>query len=282
MKILKIRLSITLSLILILFFPTLPTHGQDVEAGMSVTIPIPSKGLVLFEAKTNNNGNISGTIISRDFANQLELNPKEKTFSLTLDLNGKSVTLKAKIGDAPNNWMSNTLKRKYQCLVGYDFFENYLITIDYPASKLTISSYLSNIDDIKKNHKKATELKFDYLEHAALVKCKVWKDKETGFDTSFFIDCGMTGNSIDKAHYQKLQTPLKSKVLTTVPILDVAGSTFKDVPFHIIDVPTVQEVAKGAKKDVAGLLGRPFLEKYRVTLDYKGYRIFLDDSTSHK
>lgn len=279
-QVMRYRIFATIPLIALMTLSAFP--AQEIKS--PVTIAIPSKGLVLFDAKTNDkatgtyvldNGNIYGTIVSADFIRQLGLDPKEKKHKLNLDIGGTTVVIDAKIGDAPNNWMSNTLKRKYQCLVGYDFFEKYLVTIDYPAAKLTVASYPADPEETKKNIKAAATLEFDYVEHAALVKSVIHKSKEEKLETNFFVDCGMTGNSISKEHYAKLQTPQKNG-LTSAPLFTIGETAWKNVPFYVLDVPAVQETAKAAKKDVAGLLGRPFLERYRVTLDYKGKRIFLE------
>ncbi|OHB76252.1 MAG: hypothetical protein A2Z34_07960 [Planctomycetes bacterium RBG_16_59_8] len=261
------------------------TFAQEKEQPTAVTISIPSKGLILFDAKTNDkatgtfvldNGNIFGTIISADFARQLGLEPVEnKPYDLTLDIGGQAFSLTARVGEAPNNWMSNSLKRKYHCLVGYDFFVKYLVTIDYPAAQLTIAPYPANPEETKKGINAAAILDFEYVEHAALVKSVIHKSKEEKLETHFFVDCGMTGNSISKEFYAKLQTPQKSG-LTHAPLFSSGGTAWKNVPFFIIDVPAVQETARIAKKEVAGLLGRPFMERYRVTLDYQGKRIFIE------
>lgn len=253
-----------------------------------LTVAIPSKGIVLFEAKVNgkatglfvaDNGNISGTMVSPDFAKTLGIDPSQKVVELELEIGGVKLSLKAKVEKGPNDYYSNSLQKKYHCLVGYEFFEKYLITIDYPSSKMTISQYPEDSASTQKSHSKAIALPFEHVEHAALVKTTLYKEKDVSIETAFFVDCGMTGNSIDREHYKKLPTTQKQKGMTSYSLANVAGTKFKNVDFFILDNPSVQEAAKKANRDVAGLLGRPLLERYVVTFDYKGKVIYLESPT---
>lgn len=157
--------------------------------------------------------------------------------------------------------------------LGYGFFKDYTLTFDFERSTLRLSR-----DRVKG---RATPIQIG--KGKPLIRIAV---KANGTTLHFVLDTGASRTCISPAAAKELGLDLGEELrvnksndhiahMSKLTTLTVAGKTQRDVGIVVAGFVTDLEQAIGTRVD--GVLGHNFWSKYRLTIDYPGKRLLLED-----
>jgi len=170
--------------------------------------------------------------------------------------------------------VSSNMKPDYDGLIGSDIFDQYLVTIDFPARKLRLGPAAAPDDP-----EPGDPLQFYRIGHILLMPTAVG-DTAHGL---FAIDSGASANSISPVLARQVSTVRDSRV----PVNGMSGRVnnvysadqttlqfgrFRQTHEDIVTFD-VHALSKDLGVEVSGFIGFPTLKKMKLLIDYRNGRV---------
>lgn len=175
--------------------------------------------------------------------------------------------------------VSPNMSSDYDGLIGTDVFEQYLVTIDFPARKLRLARTTSSPEDPSTPSEGGDPLQFYRIGHILLMPTSVG-DTAHGL---FAIDSGASANSISPVIARQVSTVRDSRVpvngmsgrVSNVYSADQTTLQFGRFRQTHEDIVTfdVHGLSKDLGVEVSGFIGFPTLKKMKVLIDYRNGRV---------
>ncbi len=158
-------------------------------------------------------------------------------------------------------------------ILGHGFFRDRRLVIDYPS--LTLEFAASVEGDVS-----GVPFSLGVPKPYVIIDARV----DGGPVRSFLLDTGASGTTISPALADELGLtvqPIEAVGIggsatagtTIVSWLEAAGRAERDAPVAVIDL--FGSVSKAAGRRIDGVLGYPFLKRYRLEIDYPARRLVL-------
>lgn len=168
-------------------------------------------------------------------------------------------------------------------LVGYDFFNSFIVQINYEAGVLKV---YNNKDS--KLYKKGTKISIEIKEKKPYLSATATTDQGEKLPLELLIDTG-SGHPISLESYNNKAFPLPNKFVIANLGVGLGGSIrgfqgrineLKIGKFHFNNIvssfPYYEDVAaKNTSVSRNGSLGNPIFRKFNVLFDYKSNAIYL-------
>ena len=175
---------------------------------------------------------------------------------------------------------SNVLGKKIHGLIGYHFFNSFIVKVNYNTKRLQF------ISPIKKTKRKGEKIDFELYENKPYITVNISQEGVENAKLKVIVDCGAShaisleslnntpfpppSISIDADLGAGLAGDIKGKV-ARINYLKIGSFTFKDVvasyPKYHIDSAT--------NKDRNANLGAEILQRFNITYDYPNRSMYL-------
>jgi len=156
-------------------------------------------------------------------------------------------------------------------LLGHDILRRFYVTVDYPARTLKLE--MGQPDFLKNKKEKAYRtIRFSTLRHLILVDVTL----DDSVTVPMILDYCASYTSLSKplAHRLGLD-PIKDK-RQTIATMSIGGKVkSSNVPVVVADLSHFKNSLKGANFE--GIVGASFLYQHKLTIDYKGKRIYIHE-----
>ena len=156
-------------------------------------------------------------------------------------------------------------------LIGHDVLRRFYVTVDYPARTLKLQR---GQPDFMKAGKDSSFHTIRFSTHRHLILINVTFD--SGVTVPMILDYCASYTSLSESLAGKLGLDLKEdkrQRITTMSIGDIVTS--KNVPVVVTDLSQFKKSLRGAEFE--GIVGASFLHEYKLTIDYRGKRIYVHD-----
>jgi predicted aspartyl protease len=151
-------------------------------------------------------------------------------------------------------------------LIGHEILRRFFVTVDYPERTLQLQ--MERPDFLKDTNYQT--IKFTTLRHLILVDVTV-NDSVT---VPMILDYCASYTSISRALAHRLGFNIEDSSRFTLPEMSLSGIvTSKNVPVVVSDYTDFKKSLKGASFE--GIVGASFLYRHKLTIDYKGNRIYV-------
>ncbi|MEM7575304.1 MAG: hypothetical protein AAF433_20520 [Bacteroidota bacterium] len=177
--------------------------------------------------------------------------------------------------------LSHRSERNLMGIMGHEQLRDYELLIDYEAGTFYLLPARKN--DLHEQTSPAFSLPFSYLEHLPIVRLK-----QADQSLYFAIDTGAGSNLIDPEVFTEGVRAAPTGSHTIVRGLDggqleqanyeLSGLHHRQQQFpdqDFVSVPLRQLAQEGQRID--GILGQPFLQQYRISIDFKRQKIHFWD-----
>ena len=177
--------------------------------------------------------------------------------------------------------LEESFDREIAGLIGFDVLADFELLFDYEKHEVQILNARKN--SLHKNNQPLQKISFQKQGHLPVIQAKIG-----GKSYRFGIDTGAEVNLLDKTILKDLDKNAAT-VLADEPIQGLENATllvpavsvnntvvqsndFPDMKYLFVDFSAVNQ-DQAAKID--GLLGFPFLEKTKVSINYKKQKIYI-------
>ena len=185
--------------------------------------------------------------------------------------------------------LSNYVGMHIYGLIGFDFFNSFIVKINYPAKKL--SFFLPD----EKVKIKGEKIPITLITNKPYLTAQVSNEKSVTEDLVLIIDIGAS-HALSLESYREKPFPLPSKTITAnlgmgigghingeigrVSNLKVGSSNFPNV---LTSFPNFADAgAKLRTRERNGNLGADILKHFHITIDYQGSSIYLRPNKFYK
>jgi tetratricopeptide (TPR) repeat protein len=178
--------------------------------------------------------------------------------------------------------VSPNMNADYDGLIGTDVFEQYLVTIDFPAHKLSLSRTQVAPENSGISAEAADPLQFFRVGHILLMPTSVG-DTAHGL---FALDTGASTNAISPALARQVSTVRDSNVLVngmSGRVQNVYSADQTTLQFGRFRQPhenivtfDIHGLSKDLGLEVSGFIGFATLKKMKLVIDYQNGRVDFD------
>lgn len=207
-------------------------------------------------------------------------------------LDATLTSTKVKLGDAEIENMptivlkedvlnfSNVLGKKIHGLIGYHFFNSFIVKVNYNTKRLQF------ISPSKKTRRKGEKIKFELIENKPYINVNINQEGIGNAQLKVIVDCGAShAISLESLNNVPFPTPnisidadlgaglsgdIKGKV-ARIRYLKIGSFTFKDV---VAGYPKYQ-LDSATNKDRNANLGAEILQRFNITYDYPNRLMYL-------
>jgi predicted aspartyl protease len=154
-------------------------------------------------------------------------------------------------------------------LIGHDVLRRFYVTVDYPARTLRLQMGQPDFMKAGKDSSFRT-IRFSIHRHLILVEVTF----DSGVTAPMILDYCASYTSLSKSLARRLGLDLKEdkwQRVATMSIGDIVTS--KNVPLVVTDLAQFKKSLRGV--DFEGIVGASFLHEHKLTVDYKGKRIYV-------
>ncbi len=167
-------------------------------------------------------------------------------------------------------------------ILGSDFLNRFVAAIDYQERNMTLFE-----PDSFEQEEAGAELEAPLAQGILSIVCAV----EDSCRGRFLVDTGSNRSILQHSFAEKYDL-LEGRKSVKVPVIGAGGETFANlcrfesikVGENRIDQPLLFVAPPGggiaAFEDISGVLGNDILDKFHLTLDYPGRRVFLKKNSS--
>lgn len=168
-----------------------------------------------------------------------------------------------------------TLGVKVDGILGYEFFNRFVVTVDFRAKTLTLT-----LPEFFRESSAAEMLPIEVKDKWAFVKAELVLPGTVTVQDSFMIDSG-SSDAVDHPIVMKLQSRVASE--SGVGLGEpVQGATARATSFRLgrytLNAPNVS--CCGATDATSKMIGTEVLRRFTVTFDYPASRIFITPNSS--
>lgn len=174
-------------------------------------------------------------------------------------------------------------------LIGYDFFNNFIVKINYPGHKITFSTHGKN------DRLKGEKIPIELINQKPYLLANLQTEAFGKIDVKLIIDCGANHALSLERYNEKVFPPSTANIegnlgvgligkisghIGRTPSLKIGSFTFSNV---LTNFPTYNEVtAKINFKERNGNLGADILRRFHVTFDYQNNAMYLKKNELYK
>lgn len=152
-------------------------------------------------------------------------------------------------------------------LIGHNLLKRFYVTIDYPAHLLSLE--MSPPDFLRQRNYK--ELKYENNRHLILVDVRL----NDSVNAQMVLDycASYTTVTPDLARRLGYNPEKRNLIIGKVEVGSLMQS--QDVAARVVDISSFRSRFRGAKFE--GIIGSSFLYKHKLTVDYKGKRLYIEN-----
>jgi len=194
----------------------------------------------------------------------------------TFDWNGIRCENKSLLGMDLSH-LEVEIERPFKGLIGFTAVKDYILSIDYGAEKLFLTSNPSDLGKV------AAEIPFQYQAHIPVVELNI-----DGNDYLFGLDTGAEKNLLDLSDYKKLDKNLIKLIEQTelvgadgnvalVDLFSISNLMIDQFPLEEMEfvASDISHLRAGYGLDIVGLLGFPFLNSKKIAIDFGQSKILI-------
>lgn len=166
-------------------------------------------------------------------------------------------------------------------LIGYDFFNEFVVKINYPAQRLTF------LNHEEKTKIKGEKIPIELINNKPYLMAKIETTELGKINVKLIVDCGAS-HALSLETYN--QNPIRPSAVNIpgnlgvglsgpinghigrIPVFSLGSFSFKNV---LTNFPTYNEIAKTNISERNGNLGADILRRFNVTFDYRHKLIYL-------
>jgi len=178
--------------------------------------------------------------------------------------------------------LSNYLGVKIHGIIGYYFFNSFVVKINYSTKRLVF------LDPIKKVAKRGAKFPIELINNRPYVNANLTTEKAEKLNVKLLVDCGAS-HALSMQAYNDAAFPLPNTHIVAnlgiglnglidghvarIPNLQLGKYNFKNI---LSGFPAFESVAsKTGYKTQDGNLGADFLKRFDITYDYQQNNIYL-------
>lgn len=178
--------------------------------------------------------------------------------------------------------LSNYLGVKIHGIIGYYFFNSFVVKVNYSTKRLIFS------DASKKISKRGTKFPIELISNRPYINANLTTETNQKLNVKLLVDCGAS-HAISMQALNEIAFPLPSKNIVAnlgiglnglvdghvgrIPLFQLGKYTFKNI---LSGFPAFESVAaKTGYKNADGNLGADFLRRFDITYDYQQDNIYL-------
>jgi hypothetical protein len=179
--------------------------------------------------------------------------------------------------------LSSYLGKEISGLIGYDFFNSFIVKVSYPAKRVSYS-----IPSKHNGRIKGEKIPIEIIENKPYLTAKIQSETLGKIEVKLIIDCGASHALSLETFQNQFFPPSPTNIIGNlgvglngeisglvgrIPMLSIGSYSFKGV---LTNFPKYTDVAaKSTFKDRNGNLGSEILRRFNITYDYKNNAIYL-------
>lgn len=174
------------------------------------------------------------------------------------------------------NHLEANIGRKITGLIGHQALQDYIMVIDYDNSELLLTTQLPRLA------KKEQSMPFAYQGHIPVIETSL-----NGKPYAFGLDTGAEVNLAGLGDYQQMPSQF-IRVIQREELVGADGQVVQVDNFSLLEfqinnrdyagmkfvASDISQLNAGYELQINGLLGYPFLSRYKVAVDFKTERIY--------
>lgn len=211
----------------------------------------------------------------QSLGNHLQIEDAENSNQEIIFLVDKDYTLTSRLGLPING------------IIGYDFFNNFIVRINYPAKKIT----LFNPNQFNKKLRNYEELPFRFYRKKPYVNLKVNDTTVTTSNLNFLVDTGsgstfwlLEGEHVrlpdvyfDDVLGYGISSPIFGK-RSRINQINFGNYKFNDINIAYPDVEQIYQIEQNVLRN--GTLGAEILKRFKLYFDYGNRKIYFKANSS--